>query len=50
MHATLSDTKEAIIFGVPQGFVLGLIVFNIYINNIASVLQHLSISIYADDT
>ena len=45
----ISDTK-LITCGVPQGSVCGPLLFLLYINDIAKVLDHCKVSLYADDT
>ena len=41
---------EKVKSGVPQGTVLGPILFILYINNITEVLKHCTIKIFADDS
>ena len=44
-----SDT-ECILFGVPQGSVLGSLLFLLYINDIVNSASHSEFVIFADDT
>lgn len=49
LNDTVSD-KTGISYGVPQGSVLGPILFNIYVNDLASFLLNCDVIQYADDT
>ena len=37
-------------YGVPQGSILGQVLFTIYINSLVQVYNHCKVSMYADDT
>ena len=45
----LSDTR-AINYGVPQGSLVGPLLFILYINDLPNIIQIANISLYADDT
>lgn len=42
--------KVPVTHGVPQGSILGPLLFVIYVNDLTSVLKSCSASLYADDT
>ena len=48
LNSTCSSWSE-IIFGVPQGFILGPLLFNIVLCNLFQFFPDLSITYYADD-
>ena len=45
-HSTLRDAN----LGVPQGSILGPVLFLIFINDLPKILEHSAADIYADDT
>lgn len=49
VRGTLSD-EHSVSLGVPQGSILGPLLFLIYINDLVHALKHCSITMYADDT
>ena len=48
IDTTLSNWRQ-IKVGVPQGFILGLLLFNIFINDVFLFAKHSEITNYADD-
>ena len=44
------STKKDVTYGVPQGSVLGPILFNIYVNDFSHVINNCTVIQYADDT
>ena len=46
----MSSGREGIVFGVPQGSILGPVLFIIYENEMPLVFRHLEAIIFADDT
>src|SRR4029434_7795204 len=48
--AGLTYAALVINYGVPQGSILGPVLFSLYINNICDHLEHCKVHFYADDT
>ena len=45
-----TSEPQPILFGVPQGSLIGPLLFIFYINDLLSVVSHCKIQLYADDT
>ena len=43
------SSSEEILFGVPQDFILGPLLFNIFVSDLFLVLSHVEFASYADD-
>ena len=48
-HSACSEWRQ-VTTGLPQGSILGPLLFLIFVNNLPAVVQHCTISLYADDT
>ena len=46
----VSSTRQKIVCGVPQGSILGPLLFLIYVNDLANIVQELFKLMYADDS
>ena len=44
------STTKPVHIGVPQGSVLGPLLFIVYVNDMSSCIKHCKVSLYADDT
>ena len=46
---TRLSSKEFITIGIPEGTILGPVLFNLYVNDLPSEISHGNVTIYADD-
>ena len=46
----VTSKLQKIEYGVPQGSLLGPLLFILYVNDVSRVIEHCSLSLYADDT
>ena len=49
-HAGGMTNEAKVTFGVPQGSILGPLLFSLYVNDLPGIIQDGFISLYADDT
>ena len=49
LNGYMSD-KKTVTCGVPQGSLLGPLLFSLYVNDLPSIIKHSELSLYADDT
>ena len=46
----IKSSPETVQIGVPQGSILGPLLFTLYINDLSDYLEHCDVTLYADDT